>query len=208
MLSSLNPPHVSALRARMNFFFTREWMYLTVCTSAPICPHSCSCTMLSDDFWRFLPWRRFLWSHHWMQGTCLGLTIWNHFICVSKCLPNYILNPFLVWAPLNSIFFLHLQVEVLSRPHGSVPVNPVWLVTWQVWYELSSHKITRKTTKAEWYFVVSLLALVFMLTLQSNCIFPYAELVFPKSSIPATLHYLKKYWLYYYLWVSTVITHS
>lgn len=69
------------------------------------------------------------------------------------------------------------------------------------------HKITRKTTKAEWYFIVSLLTRAFMLTLQSSCNFPYAELVFPKPSMPATLHYLKKYWLSYYLWVSTVITH-
>lgn len=167
----------------------REWIYLTVCTSALICPHSRSCTMLLDDFWGFLPWRRFLWFQHWIQGICLGLMIWNHFICVSKCLPNYVLNPFLVWAPLNTIFFLHLQVEVLSRPHGSVAVNSVWLVTWQVWCELSFHKITTKTTKAEWYFIVCLLTVAFMLTHQSSCNFPYVELVFPKSSMLTTLHY-------------------
>lgn len=168
----------------MNFSFTREWIYSTVCTSAFICPHSCSCTMLLDDFWRFLPWRRFLWSQHWMLGTCLGLAIWNHFICVSKCLPNYVLNPFLVWAPLNTIVFLHLQVEALSRPHGSthkscVVSNMTGLMRTLI------HKVTRKTTKAEWYFIVSLLTLAFMLTLQSSYNFPYIELVFPKSSMPA-----------------------
>lgn len=154
-------------------------MYLTVCTPALICPTSCSCIMLLDDFWRFLPWIKFLWSQHWMQDTCLGLAIWNHFICVSKCLLNYVLNPFLDWTSFNVIFFfLHLQLEVLSKPHGSVPVNPVWLLTWKFWCEFSSHKITNKTTKAERYFIVSLLTVVFMIAFQFNCIFYMHNLSF------------------------------
>jgi hypothetical protein len=131
-------------------------------TPTLIFPASCSCTLLLDGFVRCLPWHGFLWSQHGMQGICLGLSIWNCFICVSKCLPNYVSNPSLVWGSLKTTVLLHLQLEVHFKPHGIVPVNTEQLVTWQRGCELSSHKITNKTTKAEWCFIVSLSTVVFM----------------------------------------------